>query len=356
MKKFNLIILAFSFTLSSCTDDNVSPSINNPVVQGYSSELSALCMTLSSLAYVNENNPSYLKDSLIIQLSDTSYATKGNWTLAWGPSLSSDGGNMMFVAKDTLTDPVSYCIAVRGTDWCFPFNWKEDLGAIEFDRYPWGDNQDSVSHGALEGLNTLLGLRDSATNKTLTEFLAGISSSSKKQMYITGHSLGGMLATLLSAYFLDNGFSAGFYLSTYTFAAPSAGNQQFADHYKSIFSAAGAISFRVVNPSDLVHYFYSDLNTVLINQIPTTLPYEIDAVLVGIEFYFFKYNMIYRHVDQKYELPSPAVSGCSYPPGSLDQYECYVAFNHSTNTYLALLNAPVTNVGYVPCSWSYHQK
>lgn len=351
MKNFIFVLIASLIFISSCSDDESSPLVNNPVSQGYNPALSAQCMTLASLAYVNENNPAYLKDSLIIQLSDSSYATQGNWELAWGPSLSPDGGNMMYVTKDTTSDPVSYCIAVRGTDWCFPFNWKQDLGAIEFDRYPWGDSEDSVSHGALEGLNTLLAMRDSASNKTLSEFLSGNSTQVKQQMYITGHSLGGMLATLLSAYFLDNGYQSGFNLTTYTFAAPSAGNQQFADHYKSIFSASNALSFRVVNPSDLVHYFYSDLNTVLINQIPTTLPYEIDAVILGIEYYFIEYNMYYEHVYQRYELPSPTVTGCNYAPGSLDQYECYVAFNHSTNTYLALLNAPVTNVGYVPCSW-----
>lgn len=351
MKIKNILLIIISLTFFSCVDDEINSVYNPPVVQNYDLSESSQCMTLASLSYVNENNPAYLKDSLIIQLSDTSYSTNGFWKLAWGPSLSPDGGNMMFVVKDSTTVPVSYCIVVRGTDWCFPFNWKEDLGAIEFDWYPWGGSEDSISHGALEGLNTLLAMRDSVTNKTLFNFLIDISTQSKQQMYITGHSLGGMLATVLSAYFLDNGFYAGFNLNTYTFAAPSAGNQQFADHYKNKFAYANAESYRVVNPNDLVHYFYSDLNTVLINQIPTTLPYEIDAVIVGIELYFKTYNMFYKHVGERYPLPVPQVTGCSFTPGSIDQYECYVAFNHSTNTYLSLLGSPITNVGYVACNW-----
>lgn len=357
MKILLFTLLLFQIILLSSCDDSLKNPVtaNNGYGVGYNNPEASVCMTLSSLAYVNENNPSYMKDSLKIQLAKTNYATKGNWILDWGPALSPDGGNMMYAVKDTSASPYNYAIAVRGTDWCFPFNWKEDIGAIEFDPYPYGGTDDSISHGALFGLNYLLAMTDSSTGKSLITYLNGIEQqhpdSLKSTMYITGHSLGGMLATVLSAWFLDVGYSSKFILNTYTFAAPSAGNAQFVQHYASIFVSAGAESYRVVNPNDLVPYFYGDISDVITGQIPTTLPYEIDAVMLAMDAYFIKYNLIYKHVAIKYTLPSVTPTDCGYPPGSLDQYECYVAFNHHTTTYLNLLGAPVTDYSDTPCKW-----
>ncbi|MBK8553691.1 MAG: hypothetical protein IPL53_22620 [Ignavibacteria bacterium] len=355
MKKFfYLISILILFIFSSCDDSVTNPEIShNNSFLGYQDNESALCMTLASLSYTAENNTAYLKDSLIIQLSDSSYATNGNWELAWGPCLSPDLGNMMYAVVDSSTTPLSYGIAVRGTNWCFPLNWKEDLGAIEFDPYPYGGTDDSISHGALFGLNYLLGMVDSSTGKSLITYLNGINvpDSLKYKMYITGHSLGGMLATVLSAWFVDVGYSSKFSLKTYTFAAPSAGNQQFVDHYTSIFQAANAESHRVINPNDLVPYFYGDLSSVIIDQIPTTLPYKVDAVILAMDAYFLTYDLIYKQVGLTNTLSTATPTDCSYPSGSLDQYECYVAFNHNTNTYLSLLNAPITNTGNTPCKW-----
>ncbi|HMS64229.1 MAG TPA: hypothetical protein PKD83_03130 [Ignavibacteria bacterium] len=347
-----IFFIIFIIFISSCNDETTGPVQNNdPVIGGYQNTESAQCMTLSTLAYVNENNTAYIKDSLIIQLSNTGYATGGKWVLDWGPGLSPDKANMMYVAKDTSTNPDSYCIAVRGTDWCFPFDWKQDLGAIDFVDYPYGNGTaDSVSYGAIEGLNALLAMTDSVTGKTLAQYLNNFPSGTNR-MYITGHSLGGQLATILSSWFLDNGYSSKFSLKAYTYAAPSVGNQNYVDHYTQIFSAANAESHRVINTNDLVPQFSANLVNVIVNQIPTTLPIEVDAVILGIQTYFVKYDLIYKDVGVKYELGTLTPTDCNYAPGSLDQYECWVAFEHHTTNYLKLLNAPVTNFTTVPCKW-----
>lgn len=353
MKKIYLlsVLICLSF-LSSCVDDSRNPGVNNPPpVFSYDETEASFCMTLASLSYTAENNPAYVRDSLILQLKNNNYATGGDWKLDWGPALSSQNGNMMYVAKDTTVTPAAYCIAIRGTDWCFPYDWEEDIGAIEFVRYPWGTSEDSVSYGALFGLDSLLIMRDSATGKTLAQYLNGFSDSTN-QMYITGHSLGGMLATMLSAWFIDNGYTSRFSLNTYTFAAPSCGNAQFAQHIAQKISATNSEFYRVVNPNDLVHYFYGDISTVIVNQIPTSIPYSIDAVLFAMDVYFTKYNLIYQHVGTKVELNGPTTPvPCNFPSGSLENYECWVAFEHTTSTYLYLLNAPITNTGNTPCKW-----
>ncbi|MDQ3193744.1 MAG: hypothetical protein M3P82_01965 [Bacteroidota bacterium] len=343
------IIVSLSYLLSSCSDDIVKPKVGG-INTGYIPQESAECLTLASLAYVNENNSSYIRDSLIIQLANTSYATGGKWMLDWGPALTPDLSNMVYIVKDVTTDPDRYAIAIRGTDWCFPFNWEEDLGAIDFAAYPYGGTGDSVSYGALQGLNSLLTLRDSATNKTLISYLNNISATNN-QMYITGHSLGGLLTTVFSAWFLDNGFGSKFHLKTYTFAAPTAGNEQFKQHYSQIFSSANAESFRVENPKDLVHYFNGELNTVITNHIPTDYPFKVGLVLTGIEAYFQSYDMVYVHVGERIALGTTNPSDCSFAPGTLDQYKCWVLYEHHPDTYLTLMGAANTNVSYVPCSW-----
>lgn len=348
---FYTVIILFPLLFASCSEDTITPVENNPFFQGYQQTESSQCMTLSALAYVNENNPAYIKDSLIVQLANTNYATQGEWKLAWGPGLNSDFSNMMFVAKDTTTNPDRYAISVRGTDWCYYFNWKEDITAIEFDAYPFGGTGDSVSHGALYGLNQLLTMKDPVTNQTLVSYLNSISATSNV-MYITGHSLGGQLATILSSWFLDNGYASKFKLKTYTYAAPSTGNQAYVDHYTSIFNTASAESHRVINTNDLVPNFCADLNNVIINQIPTTLPTYVDGVILGLELYLIKYDLIYKDVGVEYNLGTIPADSCNYAPQSLEQYGCWVAFEHNTNTYLKLLNAPVLNYYTPPCDWS----
>lgn len=347
----NLFALFSLIIISSCSDDATNPNINTPFVAGYNTIEANESITLSTLSYVNENNPAYVRDSLIIQLAITSYATGGKWKLAWGPALSPDLGNLMFVARDSTTEPDRYTIAIRGTDWCFPFNWEEDLGAIDFAKYPYSAGTgDSISYGALVGLNALLAMRDSITGKSISEYLTGITATSN-QMYITGHSLGGQLATVFSAWFLDNGFGSKFNLKTYTFAAPTSGNEEFVQHYSQIFTAANAESHRVENPKDLVHYFAGDLNYVLNNNIPTEYPGSVEAVLIGIEAYFQTYHMVYKHVGERYALGTVDPTNCTYPSGTLDQYECWVGFEHTTSTYLSLMNAPQVNFTTVPCKW-----
>ncbi|MEO8208996.1 MAG: hypothetical protein ABI840_00430 [bacterium] len=349
---FYSLLSFFLFLFSSCSDDPPTNTIvNDPFVQGYSATESSLCMTLSTLAYVNENNPAYIKDSLLVQLSIPNYATQGKWTLDWGPGLNSDFSNMMYVAKNTSTNPDSYAIAVRGTDWCYFFNWKEDIGIIEFDAYPYGGTGDSVSHGALYGLNQLLAMRDPVTNQTLVSYLNNIPATSNL-MYITGHSLGGQLATILSSWFIDNGYSSKFRLKAYTFAAPSTGNEAYLNHYEQIFKTANAESHRVVNSNDLVPNFCATLIEVLLNQIPTSLPTDVEAVIGGLDVYLIKYDLIYKNVGIKHDLGTIAPDSCNYATKSIEQYACWVAYEHNTNTYLTLLNAPLVNYNTAACDWN----
>ncbi len=351
MKKYVYWVLILFLTIfAACNDENPVTSNNTNMAKGFDQSEATICLTLSSLAYVNENNTAFLRDSLRIQLRDTGYATGGNWLLDWGPALSPDRGNLMYVTKNTTTMPPVYAIAIRGTDWCFPSNWKEDILVWDFVHYPYGSQFDSVARGTMLGLNSLLGLRDSATGKTLTSYLNNIQGTTN-YIYITGHSLGGALATILTSWFLDNGYGSRFKMKSYTFAAPSIGNSGYADHYNQIINSTGSESHRVINPKDLVPRFQGELDSVIFQQIPTFVPLSVGSVLIAIDGYFKYYNMSYEHVGVRQTLGTIIPGNC--PSGNtFENYKCWVSFEHHPNTYLTLLNAPNVHTYYNPCDWS----
>ena len=219
-----LIVIALSSTQSGCSDSTITGNnlFGNP---SYNPADAKVTMTLASLSYVNENNTAFMKDSLIIQLAKTNYSTQGKWKLAWGPGLSPSKGNMMYVAVDSSDIVPQYCLAIRGTDWCFLSNIIQDLLVWNQVKYPYGSANDTVkvAEGTLRGLDTLLNLTDPVTGLTFQQFMNSLPGNGAN-FYITGHSLGGALATIMSSWFLDAGFGSKFRLKSYTYAVPSVGN------------------------------------------------------------------------------------------------------------------------------------
>src|SRR5258708_6836160 len=77
----------------------------------------------------------------------------------------------------------------------------------------------------------------------------------KVNLYVTGHSKGGALSSTLALWLADtqtdwdqNNKAT---VTAYSFAGPTAGNKEFADHLDSVLRAN---HHRVVNPFDLVPY------------------------------------------------------------------------------------------------------
>src|SRR5689334_2807952 len=95
------------------------------LTSAYENSEAQVCMTLASIAYSSENEPSQIRQTIIDNLANTSFATGGNWQLVW-LGLTSDNENLAYVAQNT-TQPAQYAVAIRGTDWCFLVNFKEDF-------------------------------------------------------------------------------------------------------------------------------------------------------------------------------------------------------------------------------------
>jgi triacylglycerol lipase len=82
-------------------------------------------------------------------------------------------------------------------------------------------------------------------------------------MLITGHSLGGCLASVLAPC-VANWMGSAFSLSVYTIAAPSPGNADFAHYYNALFTdqSGHSTAFRFFNNLDVVPNARASLYTI----------------------------------------------------------------------------------------------
>ena len=113
-------------------------------------------------------------------------------------------------------------------------------------------------------LGTLL-LRNDAANGILVQLRNRVPAGS--DVYITGHSQGAAMATLLrSSFQYDGGMPAGCSVKTYVYAQPKPGNDHYAEDFESLFCDP-PMAFRVTNTLDWVP------------EVPFTLqlPQDIDA-------------------------------------------------------------------------------
>lgn len=336
-------IFILSFYYSGCDSETIiNGYVSPPLFGGYDRNEAGVMMTLSALCYVEEGNTNALeiRDSLIRQLSDSNYATGNNWKLAWGPGLSVTGGNLLYVAVDSTADSVYYAICARGTIFNFA-DIEEDLEVWYMVPWPYTASSDSIAFGSLKGLDTLLNSTDPVSNQTLQAFLNGIQGD-KLKMFITGHSLGGAMATLLTSWFVDMGFTSRFKLESYTFAAPTVGNASFVNSFHNKMLNAGAQNHRCVNNKDVVPFAWAALPAIISDQVPTIVPVAVQSTIMFVHRQLLDSGIVYKHVDTRQFLGTIAPQNCG-TPGTYEAYFCWVGFEHSSATYLTLLGADTIN-------------
>jgi len=98
------LIIFLVHQYSGCDSDTINNIINQPpIFGGYDQVEAGKMMTLSALCYTAEGstNAMHIRDSIILQLANTNYATGGHWKLCWGLGLSPSGGNLMYAAVDS---------------------------------------------------------------------------------------------------------------------------------------------------------------------------------------------------------------------------------------------------------------
>ncbi len=178
------------------------------------------------------------------------------WTLLWeGKELN---GNHAFVASNGR----DYALTIRGSllnfSWAAFQNWVyQDLHVTSQEKWPFtADSMDArVSAGAFNGWQNLQTMTDLESGRLLLPVLDSILDLGAS-LLITGHSLGGNLATVYGSYLAatrQKKEKKADLINIITFAAPAAGNEGFALDFNKKFPR----SVRVENRFDIVPKFPS---------------------------------------------------------------------------------------------------
>ncbi|HKP75444.1 MAG TPA: lipase family protein [Longimicrobiaceae bacterium] len=268
-------------------------------------------MKLSAIAYAHPGDVAKLL---------AEYAP--DWELSWGPAVSLT--NTMYGAWSATLN--SYAVVVRGADPC-DIREIVDVGSQVAWNYPPNTGA-SISAGANEGFTDLLSL--TADGKGLLDWITDvvIPTTPTAALVVTGHSLGGGLASVLAPYL--NWWLAqqkvAQALHVYTFAAPTAGNAQFAQ----LSAQAGSVNWRIYNDLDVVPLAFGNLLGIETIYSPTPCPelleLWIDAELLAIGDYVYV-----QPPALEYPLSGELVAGADFVSQARTQ--------HSHNTYLELLGA-----------------
>jgi hypothetical protein len=326
---------------------------------GYSLDEARLLLALATAAYIDEKplpgetvqaQTARMRKDIDTSLSESAYA---GWQVAWGPGLTDDRSNMMYVAGNIVTN--QYAVAIRGTDWSFWLDWIEDFASLlplilfPFQLAPIDQNV-KVAAGTLFGLEELRGMSglgniENAPPMSMQTFLQSLPANAS--IFVTGHSLGGCLASVTAAW-LAFVFLGASRLKTYTFAGPSAGNRQFADYYNTIFTDATSrksTAYRVFNTLDAIPNAWATLPTIETYyqpkpHCPTYIKDIIDEAQahIGTEYTQVGSTAHGSAVSLKGHV-EPWNSWWDLDPTGTAQFAHQVGIQHGTATYLGLLSA-----------------
>ena len=120
-----------------------------------------LAMTLSTLAYVDENRTATQQQMINEINAALEQAGYKAWQVVWGPALNADRSNLAYAARNGVTGQLA--VSIRGSDFSFWLNWIEDLAAIRvvsYDQFvPSASKTAQIAFGTAIGLRQVLGMR-----------------------------------------------------------------------------------------------------------------------------------------------------------------------------------------------------
>ncbi|MER7468101.1 IPT/TIG domain-containing protein [Streptomyces sp. NPDC097981] len=309
------------------------------------------------------------RSGITAQLQDPMLATGGTWQLKW-LALSPDNANLAYIAWNS-DGSNQIVVAVRGTV-SNPTDTMEDLDVGTVVPFTAGGSTDiAVSAGAMAAFTQVATARgitgapagqeqadgsgrpeaaipvDATLSRALAILLAAVPSTPRPTVFVTGHSLGGCIATMLATYLQAQTWTPNKpQFALVTFAAPTAGLQSFADYVDALQWTPHE---RHVNAYDVVPLAWSDLLDAGKWYPPAKGPVANDEVkLLLTEIDLLKKDNVYVQPDAEDPVlwnPSYDWYDTFYINKTTSDFMAQVAFQHSNFSYLYLLGAPRVTPG-----------
>lgn len=282
------------------------------------------------------------------------------WKIAWNPE--SVNGNYSFAA----TNKNKIVIAIRGSILQFDKaafdNWiRQDFQVAEQKKWVYTDSVSDakISRGSFEAWENMQILKDKKTGHTLWQFLDS-TTNTNSSILITGHSLGGNLSTVYGswlAFQLKNQNKTIKKIQVITFAAPAAGNKDFAKDFNTKFPEAMLLvntndivpKFPVANAVGLLGELFKpapDANKIEIAKIIISINLStvfdgLKLTLKGMEIY--NGNSVYTQ--PKEELIMIKLSGLN-KENTIEDFFSEAGYQHGVEQYAVAVGAPVIKIPY----------
>jgi triacylglycerol lipase len=268
----------------------------------------------------------------------------GRWMRLWGPVQSKSQSNLAFVAGslNQAGGVESICVTIRGTDiylgediWGILQQIWQDIDGTSQVRLPWLPQRSPVriAQGTMDGLNHIIGLTDSK-GVSLWDYLKkflGTPAYSNIKTVVTGHSLGGCLASVVAPWIESiRPVSYKGIIQPITFAAPTAGNNDFATYYSTTFTTAR----RFQNTLDIIPLALQDLLDIgfIYRSYGLDTPDIVWTGITGMEFWLLYYKMTYMQP----AAGTQELTGVFLEVPEWDWYD-EALFQHHPATYRGLL-------------------
>jgi hypothetical protein len=229
-------------------------------------------------------------------------ASGGQWQCPWAAQ-DADQSNLAFVAlyyTDAASAPELAGVMIRGTDFGVTDAWGkieqlwEDLDGSEQAPLPWAPSDPArVAQGTLDGLEIILGLTSGLQSlEAYLQALVSEPANANLALVVTGHSLGGCLTTVFAPGLRDRLKPRNVPIMPVTFAAPTAGNLDFAAYFEREFPHA----LRYSNSLDVIPKAWADLSGLdtIYQPCGTAMPDIVYVGALGFELAMYLTGVAYR--------------------------------------------------------------
>jgi Lipase (class 3) len=235
----------------------------------YDVEIAQTMITLGAIVNAGIGEPlAAIETKIKAELKNASYATRGMWSLVWGPVIGGKHDNLICVVK--RQGEATSAIVLRGTDMKNFQSILEDI-PVSQSAYPFSEG--AITHVSTSFLEAVEAMIDTpaAGGLKLGDFLDGITrTTTNVKLFVAGHSQGGGLAPIMLGWVLQRAQTwpskAEVAITCYASAPPTSGDPAFARWISS-----KATSYQIVNPFDIVPFWYGAIRDILADNIPKAL-------------------------------------------------------------------------------------